>query len=106
MDCSSSLIPSRALEYDQHGRSLTMDGAHSDRIVCRLDSSSSLVAPTPTLSLTNRARADSIFPLIPGSLCQHVRGCLEMGAHRFTSCSFKSTFKEDFIRSTVRQPVW
>ena len=90
-----------ALTLAHNGR---MDDAHSNRIVRRLDSSASPVAPAPILSLSNRARADPIFPLIPGSFYRHVSRCLETRIRRPTSCSFKNTFKEDFNWPTVRQP--
>jgi len=93
-----------AISADAHSR--WADDTHSNRMVRRLDSSASPVAPAPVLSLSNRARVDPIFPLIPGSFYQHVSRCLEMRIRHPTSCSFNNTFKEDFTRSTARQPRW
>lgn len=53
---------------------------HSNRTTRRWDSSTSFVVLAPALSLSNRARTDTIFPFIPGSFCQHISRYLKMDA--------------------------
>jgi len=69
---------------------------HSNRAVCRSDSSPSpTVPPGSILSRPRRARTDSIFPCTPGTFYRRVNGSLIAHTRYFTSCSFKNVSKDD-----------
>lgn len=80
-----------------------IDDTHSNKIIRRLDSSSSSTVPPSTLSLPNRARIDSIFPFTPGTFCRHISGRFLVHAGSVTSRNFKKALKEDFVRQTAHQ---
>ena len=80
-----------------HTRSQWKDDTHSNRIVRRSDSSVSPTAPTPALSLSNRARADSTFPVIPGCFFR----CTSAGVSIYVTIALPHAISKACSKKTI-----